>query len=90
VATTLDGVRFPGIIYPPAVRGPLALNALKPSLVQSDRGLEYGSTHVVDMADLSNAAKLPTAPQPVEIVERTGGRQSRNYPACPPLNMRHE
>src|SRR5215469_1352499 len=49
----------------------IGVHALKPSLVQSDRGLEYGSTRVVDMADLSDTAKLPTAPQPVEIVERT-------------------
>jgi len=47
-----------------------AFDALKHQLALiGDSNAEYGATRVVDYGDLNNTVKLPTAPQPVEIVD---------------------
>ena len=47
-----------------------AFNALEHGLAfSSDNSVKYGATRFVDYGDLNKTVKLPTAPQPVEIVD---------------------
>jgi len=47
-----------------------AFDELKHQLaLTGENNAKYGATRVIDMADLSNTVRLPTTPQPVEIVD---------------------